>query len=165
MVSSAQMVCPKGYYIAIVTTIAETNANHHLELEPGLALLGKIEEQFMVSPFQYALRPPHTNSSFRVHQSHSTSHSSLASTTTSSSPRATMPHLISRPWQPTQRTSTAELWARKWSSPSWERSWVRIRIRLNDSSIGLGATHWYKVAIAFGVCMSLLNLGSYSVWL
>ena len=43
------MVCPKGYYIAIVTTIAETGANHHLELEPGLALLGKIEEQFMVS--------------------------------------------------------------------------------------------------------------------
>ena len=58
MVSSAQMVCPKGYYIAIVTTISETNANHHLELEPGLALLGKIEEQFMACPFHILFKPP-----------------------------------------------------------------------------------------------------------
>ncbi|GKT59109.1 GDP dissociation inhibitor [Colletotrichum tofieldiae] len=48
-VSSAHNVCPKGYWIAIVSTIAETNANHHLELQPGLERLGKIEEQFMVS--------------------------------------------------------------------------------------------------------------------
>lgn len=48
-VSSAHSVCPKGYYIAIVSTIAETSANHHLELQPGLERLGKIEEQFMVS--------------------------------------------------------------------------------------------------------------------
>jgi Rab GDP dissociation inhibitor len=48
-VSSAHNVCPKGYYIAIVSTIAETTANHHLELQPGLERLGKIEEQFMVS--------------------------------------------------------------------------------------------------------------------
>lgn len=48
-VSSAHNVCPKGYYIAIVSTIAETSANHHLELQPGLERLGKIEEQFMVS--------------------------------------------------------------------------------------------------------------------
>lgn len=48
-VSSAHNVCPKGYYIAIVSTIAETSANHHLELQPGLDRLGKIEEQFMVS--------------------------------------------------------------------------------------------------------------------
>lgn len=47
MVSSAHNVCPKGYYIAIVSTIAETSANHHLELKPGLDRLGKIEEQFM----------------------------------------------------------------------------------------------------------------------
>ena len=51
-VSSAHSVCPKGYWIAIVSTIAETSANHHLELAPGLERLGKIEEQFMVStPF------------------------------------------------------------------------------------------------------------------
>lgn len=49
-VSSAHNVCPKGYYIAIVSTIAETSANHHLELEPGLMRLGKIEEQFMGPP-------------------------------------------------------------------------------------------------------------------
>ncbi|KAK1829150.1 hypothetical protein QBC39DRAFT_357229 [Podospora conica] len=49
-VSAAHNVCPKGYYIAIVSTIAETSSNHHLELAPGLERLGKIEEQFMGSP-------------------------------------------------------------------------------------------------------------------
>ena len=47
MVSSTHNVCPKGYYIAIVSTISESSANHHLELQPGLDRLGKIEEQFM----------------------------------------------------------------------------------------------------------------------
>jgi Rab GDP dissociation inhibitor len=50
MVSSAHNVCPKGYYIAIVSTIAETSANHHLELQPGIERLGKIEEKFMGPP-------------------------------------------------------------------------------------------------------------------
>lgn len=50
MVSSAHNVCPRGYYIAIVSTIAETSANHHLELQPGLERLGKIEEKFMGPP-------------------------------------------------------------------------------------------------------------------
>ncbi|KAK5653846.1 hypothetical protein OQA88_7770 [Cercophora sp. LCS_1] len=49
-VSSAHNVCPKGYWVAIVSTIAETAANHHVELAPGLERLGKIEEQFMGSP-------------------------------------------------------------------------------------------------------------------
>ncbi|KAL2159842.1 hypothetical protein VTH06DRAFT_1975 [Thermothelomyces fergusii] len=49
-VSSAHNVCPKGYWIAIVSTIAETSANHHLELAPGLERLGRIEEQFMGPP-------------------------------------------------------------------------------------------------------------------
>ncbi|EPE03423.1 rab gdp-dissociation inhibitor [Ophiostoma piceae UAMH 11346] len=49
-VSSAHNVCPKGYWIAIVSTIAETSANHHLELQPGLDRLGKIEEQFVGAP-------------------------------------------------------------------------------------------------------------------
>ncbi|EON96547.1 putative rab gdp-dissociation inhibitor protein [Phaeoacremonium minimum UCRPA7] len=49
-VSSAHNVCPKGYWIAIVSTIAESSANHHLELQPGLERLGKIEEQFMGAP-------------------------------------------------------------------------------------------------------------------
>ena len=50
MVSSAHNVCPKGYYIAIVSTIAEGDSNHHLELRPGLERLGKIEELFMGPP-------------------------------------------------------------------------------------------------------------------
>ena len=48
--SSAHNVCPKGYYIAIVSTISESAANHHLELQPGLDRLGKIEETFMGAP-------------------------------------------------------------------------------------------------------------------
>jgi Rab GDP dissociation inhibitor len=50
MVGSTHNVCPKGYYIAIVSTVAETTANHHLELKAGLERLGKIEEQFMGPP-------------------------------------------------------------------------------------------------------------------
>lgn len=50
MVSSAHNVCPRGYYIAIVSTIAETSANPHLELQPGLERLGRIEEKFMGPP-------------------------------------------------------------------------------------------------------------------
>jgi Rab GDP dissociation inhibitor len=50
MVSSAHNVCPRGYYIAIVSTIAETSANHHLELQPGLDRLGMIMEKFMGPP-------------------------------------------------------------------------------------------------------------------
>ena len=50
MVSAAHNVCPKGYFIAIVSTIAETDANHHLELQPGLDRLGRIEEKFMGPP-------------------------------------------------------------------------------------------------------------------
>lgn len=49
-VSSAHNVCPKGYWIAIVSTIAESSANHHLELQPGLERLGSIEEQFLGAP-------------------------------------------------------------------------------------------------------------------
>ena len=50
MVGSAHNVCPKGYYIAIVSTIAETSANQHLELQPGFDRLGRIEEKFMGAP-------------------------------------------------------------------------------------------------------------------
>ncbi|TKA70386.1 hypothetical protein B0A49_03745 [Cryomyces minteri] len=50
MVSSAHNVCPKGYFIAIVSTIAEGDSNHHLELQPGLDRLGRIEERFMGPP-------------------------------------------------------------------------------------------------------------------
>jgi Rab GDP dissociation inhibitor len=50
VVSSAHAVCPKGYYIAIVSTVAEGAANHHIELQPGLERLGKILECFMGPP-------------------------------------------------------------------------------------------------------------------
>ncbi|KOS17833.1 Rab GDP-dissociation inhibitor [Escovopsis weberi] len=49
-VSSTHKVCPEGYWVAIVSTIAEGTANHHLELQPGLDRLGAIEEQFMGPP-------------------------------------------------------------------------------------------------------------------
>lgn len=50
MVSAAHNVCPKGYYVAIVSTIAEQEANHHIELQPGFDRLGAIEETFMAPP-------------------------------------------------------------------------------------------------------------------
>lgn len=50
MVSSAHNVCPKGYYIAIISTIAEGDSNHHVELQQGFDRLGKIEEKFMGAP-------------------------------------------------------------------------------------------------------------------
>ncbi|KAI9892164.1 MAG: Rab GDP dissociation inhibitor alpha [Vezdaea aestivalis] len=50
VVSSAHNVCPKGYFIAIVSTIAENQANNHLELQAGFDRLGKIEEKFMGPP-------------------------------------------------------------------------------------------------------------------
>lgn len=59
-VSSAHNVCPKGYWIAIVSTIAETSANHHLELAPGIERLGKIEEQFMVRVLSTFLKTSHS---------------------------------------------------------------------------------------------------------
>lgn len=49
-VSSAHNVCPKGYYIAIVSTIAEGSSNQHLELQPGFERLGRIDEKFMGPP-------------------------------------------------------------------------------------------------------------------
>ncbi|MCJ1299567.1 Rab GDP dissociation inhibitor alpha [Hypocenomyce scalaris] len=50
IVSSAHNVCPRGYYIAIVSTIAESSSNNHLELQPGFDRLGRIEEKFMGPP-------------------------------------------------------------------------------------------------------------------
>lgn len=50
IVSSAHNVCPRGYWIAIVSTIAESTSNTHLELQPGYERLGKIEERFTGPP-------------------------------------------------------------------------------------------------------------------
>jgi Rab GDP dissociation inhibitor len=43
-VSSAHNVCGKEYFVAIVSTIVETS-NPEKECEPGLALLGPIQER------------------------------------------------------------------------------------------------------------------------
>ncbi|KAL1922049.1 uncharacterized protein VTP21DRAFT_10691 [Calcarisporiella thermophila] len=51
-VSATHNVCPEGYYLAIVSTIAETS-NPEKEIAPGLELLGPIEEKFIaVSPIE-----------------------------------------------------------------------------------------------------------------
>ncbi|CAL1539066.1 unnamed protein product [Lymnaea stagnalis] len=46
MVSAAHNVCAKNFYLAIVATTVETN-NPEAELQPGLDLLGQIEEKFV----------------------------------------------------------------------------------------------------------------------
>ncbi|KAI8146294.1 GDP dissociation inhibitor [Fennellomyces sp. T-0311] len=51
-VSNAHMVCAKDYYLAIVSTIVETD-NPEQEIQSGLNLLGPIEEKFVsVSPLE-----------------------------------------------------------------------------------------------------------------
>ena len=51
-VSSAHMVCAKDYYLAIVSTIVETD-NPEQEIQTGLNLLGPIHEKFVsVSPLE-----------------------------------------------------------------------------------------------------------------
>merc|ERR1712000_290138 len=88
-VSSAHNVCPRDYCIAIVSTIAETSANHHLELQPASTASARLR------------------SSSWVPQSPFTSLLSLARNPTSTSPRATTRRAISRQPQTTSRTSTA----------------------------------------------------------
>lgn len=46
LVSNANMVAPKGWYIAMVSTTVETN-NPEAEILPGLQLLGPITEKFV----------------------------------------------------------------------------------------------------------------------
>jgi Rab GDP dissociation inhibitor len=86
MVSWAHNVCPKGYYIAIVSTIAETDANHHLEIQPGLDRLGKIEEKFMGPPIPL-YEPLESGASDNVFLSKSYDASSHFETTTGKNPR------------------------------------------------------------------------------
>jgi Rab GDP dissociation inhibitor len=85
MVSGAHNVCPKGYYIAIVSTIAETDANHHLEIQPGLDRLGKIEEKFMGPPIPL-YEPLESGASDNVFLSKSYDASSHFETTTGKNP-------------------------------------------------------------------------------
>ncbi|KAJ8659947.1 hypothetical protein O0I10_004173 [Lichtheimia ornata] len=54
-VSNAHMVCPKDFYLAIVSTIVETD-NPEQEIEAGLKLLGPIHDKFVsVSPLEEPL--------------------------------------------------------------------------------------------------------------
>lgn len=46
VLSSTHMVCPKGYFIAIVSTVIETD-NPHVELEPAFNLLGPRKDTLM----------------------------------------------------------------------------------------------------------------------
>jgi len=52
MVSSAHNVCPKGYYVAIVSTLTKDPdpAKQQETLQPGFERLGEIEEVFMGDP-------------------------------------------------------------------------------------------------------------------
>lgn len=45
-IGDKQKVCPKGYYIAIISTILETNGNPHDELKSAFEILGDVEEYF-----------------------------------------------------------------------------------------------------------------------
>ncbi|KAF3922794.1 hypothetical protein AA313_de0206841 [Arthrobotrys entomopaga] len=50
VLSAGHKVCPTGYWLAIVSTIAEQTSNHHEELKPAFDLLEPIEEKFMEAP-------------------------------------------------------------------------------------------------------------------
>jgi len=52
-VSSTHQVCPKGFWIAIVSTIVETS-DPLAEVKVGLDLLGPIEEKFVSTADLYA---------------------------------------------------------------------------------------------------------------
>ncbi|KAG8690970.1 Rab GDP dissociation inhibitor alpha [Ceratobasidium sp. 423] len=52
MVSSTHNVCPMGSYVAMVSTIVETDSPEK-EIEPGLALLGEIREKFVTTTQLY----------------------------------------------------------------------------------------------------------------
>lgn len=88
MVSSAHNVCPKGYYIAIVSTIAESDANHHIELQPGFDRLGEIEERFFGPPIPI-YEPVETGEKDNIYISRSYDATSHFETTTGGVPFST----------------------------------------------------------------------------
>lgn len=51
-ISGSQKVCPEGKYIALVSTTVETN-DPEKEVQPGLALLGAIDQKFVSISDQY----------------------------------------------------------------------------------------------------------------
>ncbi|KAJ7293430.1 GDP dissociation inhibitor [Mycena rebaudengoi] len=74
MVSSTHNVCAKDVYVAIVSTIVETD-NPHLEIVPGLNLLGTIHEQFVtVTPLYAPTAPGNADNIFITRSYDATSH-------------------------------------------------------------------------------------------
>lgn len=113
VVSSAHNVCPKGYYIAIVSTIAEGDSNHHLELQPGLDRLGKIEEKFM-GPAIPLYEPLESGANDNIFLSKSYDATSHFETTTGEFPETNV-HVTALTYpQTTSRTSTNAQRARSW---------------------------------------------------
>ena len=73
-VSSAHMVVPKGYYLAIVSTTVETS-NPEQECGPGLALLGHICERFVTVSDAYEPNGDGTDNNVFISKSYdATSH-------------------------------------------------------------------------------------------
>ncbi|KAL4070812.1 rab GDP-dissociation inhibitor [Scleroderma citrinum] len=74
MVSSTHNVCAKDIYIAIVSTIVETN-KPEVEIAPGLQLLGTIYEKFVtVSPLYIPLSTGEADNIFITRSYDATSH-------------------------------------------------------------------------------------------
>jgi len=73
-VSSNHNVCPKGFYIAIVSTIVETGSPEQ-ELEPGMKLLGEIVDKFVYVSDIYAPSSDGTSDNLFISKSNdATSH-------------------------------------------------------------------------------------------
>jgi RAB protein geranylgeranyltransferase component A len=85
VVGAAHAVCPKGYYVAIVSTIAEGQSNHHLELQPGIDRLGRVLELFQGPPIPL-YEPLESGQQDKVFISKSYDATSHFETTTGSSP-------------------------------------------------------------------------------
>lgn len=135
MVSWAHNVAPKGYYIAIVSTIAEGDSNHHLELQAGFDRLGKIEEKFMGPPIPI-YEPLESGENDNIFISRSYDATSHFETTTGQTRK---PALMSckdtdMTAQTIFATSTAEQRVTSW----WLRVYVRDRtwsLRSNGSQL------------------------------
>jgi RAB protein geranylgeranyltransferase component A len=87
-----------------VSTIAESDNNHHLELKPGLDRLGKIEEQFLGQPIPL-YEPLESGVNDNIYLSKSYDATSHFETTTGGDPQNICPMIANRP-QMTSRTST-----------------------------------------------------------
>ncbi|KAI8334383.1 GDP dissociation inhibitor [Chlamydoabsidia padenii] len=74
-VSSAHSVCAKDYYLAIVSTIVETDKPAEMEIQEGLKLLGPIVDKFVsVSPLQVPIEDGSKDQVFISQSYDATSH-------------------------------------------------------------------------------------------